>query len=594
MNMRFASTSQGAFPTALLGTDQFETMMSSANSLLEELLQRLQRHGTGFKVTLKHRLTWAWSKDDIKEYVVRLERLKTYFTLVTTSNNFELSQKLYEKVHSIKNAQDQESQDRLRSDLKKWLGVFDCQPLHDEALGARQAGTGKWFLEGHFSRWSSCWEGSFQDAQIAPLLWLRGKSGSGKTTMLSSAINDYATRSSESHGPQFAFFYCTFKILSTQDPNVVLASFVAQFCDQRPNLWSDLVEKYREATSKGGQRSPKLSLEELQDLLIEVIQPFGEVCLFLDAPNESVQASVILESLGRVMAQYPGVRLCVSSTLDLEIRAITKDSLKCLSVHMEESGTTADIEAYVANSLDAHDVFKDLSPQIRNHIKEGIMSRASGSFRWVDCQLRSLVLQDTVAEMEEALDLLSSSLEDHYQNILLAIPTKARNRAKTMLFWLTFQLRPMTSKELAEAVILEDDMREAIDDRHRLVPGKIEYFIRICRSLVNHDARKDTVSLAHSSVKAYLTSSSLKQSKVAAEFSLDGRLAHVVLVRLCLQYLLQPAFHGGHCETTLDKKQRYVEWSLFKYCADSWPLYLLLMDNERVELDTDPTTPLFP
>jgi hypothetical protein len=57
-----------------------------------------------------------------------------------------------------------------------------------------------------------------------------------------------------------------------------------------------------------------------------------------------------------------------------------------------------------------------------------------------------------------------------------------------MLFWFTFQLRPMTT-ELAEAIVLKDDMRGTIHQRYQLLPGKVEYFIRICRSLIYYDAR---------------------------------------------------------------------------------------------------------
>lgn len=268
MNMRFASTSKGPFSSALLGTDQFDSMMSATTALLEGMLHRLPKHDTGLTATLKQRLTWAWSKEDIKDYVVRRERLKPYFTRVTTTDNFDLSKHIYEEVHCIKEVQDQESLTRLRSDLKAWLGVYDCQALHEEALVAWQADTDKWFLQGHFAR-SSSWRGAnFEDPQAASILWLRGKSGSGKTTMPSSAISDHATRSSEIHGPPYAFFYCTFKVLSTQDPNTILSSFIAQLCDQRPNLWSNLVEGYREAKKKKNtQHFQKPNLDELQGLL---------------------------------------------------------------------------------------------------------------------------------------------------------------------------------------------------------------------------------------------------------------------------------------------------------------------------------------
>lgn len=85
------------------------------------------------------------------------------------------------------------------------------------------------------------------------------------------------------------------------------------------------------------------------------------------------------------MARHSGLRLCVSTTPDLEVSTIKMHDLKYLSVNMAQSGMAADIEAYIESSLGQHDVFRGLDAQLREHIKEGIMSRANGSFRWVDC-----------------------------------------------------------------------------------------------------------------------------------------------------------------------------------------------------------------
>jgi hypothetical protein len=180
--------------------------------------------------------------------------------------------------------------------------------------------------------------------------------------------------------------------LSTQDPHVILASFIAQLCDQRPNLWLDLVEDYRKSKSKNTQRSQKLNHDGLQNLLLDVSGKIGDICLFLDAPNESVQSLVILESFGKAMAQHSGMRVCVSSTPDLEIATFAKHHIRYVSVNREGSGILAEIEAYVGSSLNEHDAFRDVPSELRIHTKKAIILRANGSFRWVDCRLRSLAL----------------------------------------------------------------------------------------------------------------------------------------------------------------------------------------------------------
>jgi hypothetical protein len=87
--------------------------------VLDEILHCSQKYGTSLTANLKQRPTWAWNKDDIKDYVVHLERLKTYFTLLTTTDNLELSKQVDEEVHSIQEVQDQESRNRLYSDPKE-------------------------------------------------------------------------------------------------------------------------------------------------------------------------------------------------------------------------------------------------------------------------------------------------------------------------------------------------------------------------------------------------------------------------------------------------------------------------------------------
>lgn len=69
-----------------LSSSEFSGMISSAETILRELLLRLETKSGRMKVAVQ-RLKWPLIKDDVKRYVERLHRLTSWFVLATTSDN---------------------------------------------------------------------------------------------------------------------------------------------------------------------------------------------------------------------------------------------------------------------------------------------------------------------------------------------------------------------------------------------------------------------------------------------------------------------------------------------------------------------------
>ena len=68
-------------------TPEFHEMVMSTEAVLKELLARLDVKPTNrFAVSIQ-RLRWPLVKDDVKVYVDKLERSKSWFILATTSDN---------------------------------------------------------------------------------------------------------------------------------------------------------------------------------------------------------------------------------------------------------------------------------------------------------------------------------------------------------------------------------------------------------------------------------------------------------------------------------------------------------------------------
>jgi len=69
-----------------LSTFEFKEMIISAETIVKELLTRLDKKPNALKASLQ-RLKWPFIKDDVKRYVERLHRLTSWFVLATTSDN---------------------------------------------------------------------------------------------------------------------------------------------------------------------------------------------------------------------------------------------------------------------------------------------------------------------------------------------------------------------------------------------------------------------------------------------------------------------------------------------------------------------------
>ena len=54
-----------------------------------------------------------------------------------------------------------------RKSVIQWLAPYDPTQLYRQALAVYEAGTGKWFLDGPYEKWSS--------EEVSMILWLKGK-----------------------------------------------------------------------------------------------------------------------------------------------------------------------------------------------------------------------------------------------------------------------------------------------------------------------------------------------------------------------------------------------------------------------------------
>jgi hypothetical protein len=94
-------------------------------------------------------------------------------------------------------------------------------------------------------------------------------------------------------------------------------------------------------------------------------------------------------------------------------------------------------------------------------ITYSIVADPVSRFRWVALQLAELEGCSSEYQIRQQLEDLPEGLDNIYNRILRAIDGKYRVDTMTFLQWLAFSRRPMKIAEVAEAITVDFDMKDA-------------------------------------------------------------------------------------------------------------------------------------
>ena len=197
--------------------------------------------------------------------------------------------------------------------------------------------------------------------------------------------------------------------------------------------------------------------------------------------------------------------------------------------------------------------------------------------------------------MEQALETLPESLEEMYADVLTKqIPKKYKKKARSMLMWLAYSMRPLRLKELASVASLPDPMdvlNLCTSSLVRLSKESLnssEGSKGVWRTKPKRESDEDTiVKFDHFSVKEYLLSEELLASSgdPVSYFFVPPLLAHLSIAQLSVSHLL----HTN--ESHFTKNDIYVtRIEKCMYFDEAWEEGL---DEEITELATE-FWPAFP
>lgn len=199
------------------------------------------------------------------------------------------------------------------------------------------------------------------------------------------------------------------------------------------------------------------------------------------------------------------------------------------------------------------------------------------------CQLDSLGKCRNRVMLRNSLKSLPPTLDETYERILCAIRKEDSEYAIRILRWLAFSTRPLLVEEISQVVAINserdpvfdrdevlEDPQDALDICSSLITitessaiEDLEYFIQIGK----HNG--DVVRLAHYSVKEYLTSDRIRQSR-ARQYTMRDTSCHNLLAHSCLGYLFQFEVSASDLPNV-----RYLkDFILAPYAINSWAAHV--------------------
>ncbi|KAJ4245291.1 hypothetical protein NW762_014161 [Fusarium torreyae] len=328
---------------------------------------------------------------------------------------------------------------------------------------------------------------SSNDEQV---FWIRGKPGSGKSTLMKFVVDSDNTKHLlASWRPGAKIMSHFFWKIGTRSQNSVkglLCSLIHCFLDGNTAMIDLVLEHFAASSSKDSYHD--WSVRDLETVLFLAMNSQTQaICIFLDALDElsDRERVVDLKNLITKLNAYDNVKVCVSSRPETQLLnmfgAISTKSLRL------EDLTRPEMAVYVRKEFQAVEAENQTSPAFQEQLAEKLLYKAEGVFLWLFLAIKSVISgirnYDDQAILLERLNELPRDLEDLYADMwsrLNSDNSVYRESAARYFNYAITTIRPdfisysPTSTEpmdLSRLTLAEVALAETTDMHHMLTPG---------------------------------------------------------------------------------------------------------------------------
>ncbi|KAK0664015.1 hypothetical protein QBC41DRAFT_21492 [Cercophora samala] len=433
------------------------------------------------------RVSYPLRESTLQKLSVVIDRICSNLSLALQVLNLEDSATLRDGIRDCQKMVNIERTDRLLVDLRRWLKSSDASAQYNDIISKQYPNTGKWFVKGPaLSSWL---------AKPNSFLWLNGQAGCGKTVLASGAIQRVLSLRQSNPTVGVAYFYFAFKDTSKQTTVSMLCAVVQQLLNQvKPD--SPAVGQLDRLMRANHDDTPPPE-SGLLSVLRTLVKQFNNTYIILDGLDECPRKA----GRGRLLKAIEEIRHWADSRLHLLVSSRNEPDIRgylrpATHEEVKVSNVDLDIETYVTGTL-RNDRSLERMRQFHPLIQGALISRAEGSFRWVECMLNALESCPVVeTRVKNLFSSVPFTLCETYERMLLDVDQVWAKDARKILTLLCSAKRPLTIAEVDEAL------------RMGLGPEDI---LLCCPGLVVVD--RNNVKLVHSSVREYLQSEHLARAQ---------------------------------------------------------------------------------
>ena len=414
------------------------------------------------------------------------------------------------------------------------------------------------------------------------MLWIKGKPGAGKSTVLKHAL-ETAEREIEQAVTLASFFFHGRGASLQKNVLGLFRSLLHQILKRNRNLLSKLTSIYKRRCETEGEFGKKWNWHEkqLQTFFKQHVVDAArthKIRIYIDALDECGE-DIAVELVEFFRRFTTPISICFSC------RHYPFVALEGGNEIWVEQENAQDIKRYINDKIDTHVQQIDFAQIIRSEM----VSRSKGNFQWVVLVLPRVLKmhksRKSLLAIQTMIGNIPAELDELYTKLLQFVDDYERAQSLRLLQWIAFAFRPLNLRELRLARVVGADttyksLRECRkselyvdtdEDMERIVCDLSKGLAEV----VGNDSER-VAQFVHQSVKDFLLErGGFQILDHACEGTVVGR-GHFWLSRSCIKYMSMREIQSfattleevGWDEVDVMKWADYLSW--LKYSASFW------------------------
>ncbi|KIM19634.1 hypothetical protein M408DRAFT_83270, partial [Serendipita vermifera MAFF 305830] len=250
------------------------------------------------------------------------------------------------------------------------------------------------------------------------------------------------------NGVGIAVVYCNYKEREIQTPSNLLSSIIRQFYDG-----ISLSENVKSLHRKHIERKTRPTIAEISDLINTEMERFSKIFVIVDALDECSEEDQCRELFFKqLQALQPTAHLMITSRPEIDPTAEF--------MRLEIVANKADLDRYVDERISTSSRLNKLllEAEDRRRLKNTVVDNADGMFLLAQIHMTTLATSTSKRELSQLMENLIKDLDSAYEKTLERIDsqtTRDKALAWRVLGWVSHALRPLSMRELQEALAAE-------------------------------------------------------------------------------------------------------------------------------------------